>query len=141
MGLGLRLIHRLEHRLDHRLRLTRGVISVESGCPECGHTLTNAEIRSGWTDNPVDFTTLCPKCNNRFVCKLVFDPEDTDGELVKVDYLCAIQLEHKIKNIYKTRTNLGILFLRKNYPDVLYNMIKYHGTYEKALKEFKKGEG
>jgi transposase-like protein len=45
----------------------------ENSCPTCHRVLKLSEILKGYSDDPKDLRTTCPKCKDRFVAKLRSD--------------------------------------------------------------------
>ena len=39
---------------------------IQVTCPGCNHSLTQQEVMAGFRNDPLDFTTGCPKCETRF---------------------------------------------------------------------------
>ena len=99
MYFGFRFEHEQKLGLSLKHIHTEGDITIDSTCTNCKYPLTHEEIKAGWTNNPTDFSTLCPKCNNRFISKLIFNPYEDNEKPITVDFLCNIQLDHKIKNL------------------------------------------
>lgn len=106
-------------------------------CPACQYSLSEEEIRAGWRQDPHDFTTACPKCGERFTAalRIFFERKEGDG----VRYLCMMQLKAAIKAVQRGKSGrLGVEYLFEKHPEVLFNMIRHYGSYERARKALKK---
>ena len=117
-------------------KISRTIITPEGVCPKCKYELTEREIRQGWLQDPMDYTTKCPKCNERFVAQLKLREQNQDMGVTL--YLCQIQLFCILKDLRRGQSKiLGKCFLYKKYRGILFNMVRHFGTYEKGLKAFR----
>ena len=120
-------------------KVSHAIITPKAVCPECGQVLKEDEIMAGWRNDPVDLTTQCPNsdCRHRFVAELQIALGESGLEIFM--FLCRDQLYYELENLQRGPTKqLGINFLHDNHPQVLWNLIKHHGTYDLGLKAFRK---
>jgi len=136
-GFGFSQKLEMRHEFALRQRIILMVVTPDSACPNCEHEMTEEEVRTGWRNDPTDFTTECPKCNTRFEAQLLLT---LSGEsLGNHVYLCPIQLFHGLAQVQRGASKrLGIVFLAEKHPRLLWNMIRHFGTYEAGLREFRK---
>ena len=133
------------HKQYPRQTLEQRVIAFDitsrGKCPSCDHELTNKEIMDGWSTDPYDFKTTCPKCKTQFIANLHWTNPETN-ELGSYSYICPDQLFHRLQEIlHQTkRLMLGISFLFNYDREALFNMIYIFGNYRKALNAFNKSE-
>ncbi|MFC1600071.1 hypothetical protein ACFL3T_03530 [Patescibacteria group bacterium] len=123
------------------LKFADTVITPDGTCPECGYELSEEEIRDGWRDDPMDWTTKCPKCRHRFVAHLILTEQEDDvkKEVGRVEYLCLLQLFAGLKAARRGKSKiLGKVYLYEKHPTLLWNCIRHFGTYEMALAAFKR---
>lgn len=57
-------------------------------CPACRHSLTEYEVMAGFRNDPLDFTTGCPKCKERFASVSVIETAQDKERFV---WLCPPQ--------------------------------------------------
>ena len=104
--------------------------------------LTEKEIKKGWSGDPIDYNTTCPKCDTRFVSHLIIQetkppkPKQKKREF-RVEYLCPEQTLHRMKKIKDTRGRIGIKFLSDHYRSLYYNIVRHFGTYKNSLVALK----
>lgn len=147
--LGIRLGHSLRHSVEHRLsseqrilvdckigdtkadflahlheELGRYVPGAE--CERCHYNLNSAEILKGFRDDPVDVSTLCPKCGFRFNAQFVMR---TDAGRAYMGFYCAAQTLHRLSGFETLPTHE---IKRKDQP--LYRSALFHfGSIKKAF--------
>lgn len=100
----LRVSHSMRTDLQtHMLEVWRDMIASLRGeryepqpllCKKCRHTLTALEILKGFSSDPLDTTTACPKCGTRNQPLLGYR---TDAGSVTIEMLCAAQTLHALK--------------------------------------------
>lgn len=143
MSFGFRLEH--THRqacvcvreISISMKLAHMEIIPDAICPACRYSLSEDEIRAGWRQDPHDFTTACPKCGERFAAalRIFFERKEEDG----VRFLCIPQLKAAAEEVRRGKNRrLGVKFLFEEHPEVLFNMIRHFGSYERARKALKK---
>lgn len=118
------------------MKLRNMEIIPDAVCPACQYSLSEDEIRAGWRQDPHDFTTVCPKCGERFAAalRIIFEKKEGEG----VHYLCIPQLKAAAEAVRRGKSRrLGVAFLFKKHPEVLFNMIRHFGSYECARKALK----
>ncbi len=104
-------------------------------CPSCKHELTDEEIRKGFSTDPLDFNTTCPKCGTRFFASLIIS---VDGRVVEqITYFCPDQTLHQMKTIKVERGRIGIVYLGKHDRQLFFNIVRHFRTYNQGLKRLK----
>ena len=113
------------------------VITPKGQCHQCGHVMSNEEIMKGFTDDPFDFRTTCYKCGHRFLTHLIItDPKSGDDkEAMPVIYMCKIQTLHALRQVKAARGRVGIKHLANHNRQLFYNMTKYWGSYQTAMRQ------
>lgn len=71
----------------------------QARCGQCGCHLTDLEILKGFRDDPLDYTTECPKCHWRFEPRLHASTQLTSMDIM---YLCPVQTLHKLQSLQDT---------------------------------------
>jgi len=129
-------------KLEVKLKLVQDYfgdfISTPHGvCPNCKHELSSDEILAGFSTNPYDFNTTCPKCEEKFLSHLIITDKKTDKEkeLTPVIFMCQAQTLQEMETIKKERKRIGIAYLGKNNRQLFYNMVRHWGSYEKAIQQ------
>ncbi len=112
MMMGMTMAPRMEHKIEtsHRLSMTqshmiqlemlnrrRNLAAAVSGtkyepkgtCPRCAYKLNHLEILKGFLPDPLDITTKCPRCEERFKPKLYADVNLAGRS--ELAYLCPEQ--------------------------------------------------
>ena len=108
-------------------------------CPKCKHLLDDKEIRAGFSEDPRDFRTTCPKCGEKFLAHLIIKDPVTDKkkEVEKIVFMCPAQTLSAMKKLLATRGKIGIAYLAKHNRQLYYNMVRHWGCYEKAYQACK----
>lgn len=119
------------------MKLRNMEIIPDAVCPACQNSLSEEEIRAGWRQDPHDFTTACPKCGERFVAALRIFFERKEEHHKRMRYLCISQLQAATEAVRGKSGRLGVMFLFKKHPEVLFNMIRHFGSYKCARKALK----
>lgn len=111
-------------------------------CPSCDYCLSDNEILDGFSNDPYDFKTTCPKCNSKFLANLIIKDKKTgeEKEATPVILMCEVQTVEAMRVIIKERGQIGISYLGKNNRQLFYNMIRHWGSYKRALANLKKQE-
>jgi hypothetical protein len=97
-------------------------------------TLNEKDIRAGFSDNPQELRTTCPKCQKKFLANLIIEFQDGEKKTEIVNFICPEQTLDQMKSIKQSRGCLGIKFLSEKNRQLFYNMIRHWGTYNKALQ-------
>lgn len=128
-----RLSHGLSQAIANRLiELRVNLVSQIAGviynpsmnCPACKYHLTMLEVLKGYTNDPLDLRTTCPKCATRFEAKLV-------SRGVELVLYCPSQALHEL------RGNEGMSqkdILEWN-PSVYHSALIHFGTITNAFKQ------
>ncbi|MCX6745868.1 MAG: hypothetical protein NTX00_02490 [Candidatus Parcubacteria bacterium] len=143
LGLGLSQSQRQE--LKQRLSLKQQIslyfghfITTPRGiCPNCGHKLSERQIKKGFSADPQEFRTTCPKCGHKFFANLIINHKNGSNRVENVYYICPIQTLNQMRQIKEKRGYLGITYLAKKNRQLFYNIIKHFGTYPLGLKALK----
>jgi hypothetical protein len=64
-------------------------------CEGCRYILNSVEILKGFTKDPLDVTTVCPKCSTRFAAKLTLR---TDHGTAFMGFYCPSQTLFRLKD-------------------------------------------
>lgn len=139
----------LEQRLSlsQRQMLSFGDFTTTSygKCTKCGHELTEKEILAGFSDDPYDFRTTCPKCEEKFLSNLMIkrdDDKDVNSgkeKFEQVTFMCPNQTLNQMKTVKDARNGrIGITYLADHDRQLFYNIIRHWGTYENGLEALKK---
>lgn len=143
MGFGFRFGHTRQacvcvREMTISMKIAHMEIVPHAVCPTCHYALSEEEIRAGWRQDPHDFTTACPKCGERFAAalRIFFERKEEHGG---VRFLCIPQLKAAAEAVQRGPSRrLGVAFLFEEHPEVLFNMIRHFGSYERARKALKK---
>lgn len=115
-----------------RLQLLGGLRNEQykptARCPRCFREMTPIEIISGFNQNPNDFTTKCPICENRFQPKLIYF---SDGTELEIPFYCDIQTLSQMRG--KEEMTPGMLM--KDYPGIYRSAIIHHGSLKNAFRK------
>jgi CRISPR/Cas system CMR-associated protein Cmr1 (group 7 of RAMP superfamily) len=137
MMLSLSFTQRQEQKLNLEQKVFGNIITVSQGiCPICNHQLSDKEILKGFSKDPYDFNTTCPKCGKRFLSYLIIKDKETEEkkETVPVVFMCQEQTLHAMKEIKEKKGKIGVAYLGKNNRQLFYNMIRHWGTYKSAIQ-------
>lgn len=127
-------------KISLRLRLIEGLrgetIQLKLDCggiaSGCGYKLTPAEIVKGFTKDPLDTTTVCPKCERRFQPNLRFVfGRDATGE---IHFMCKEQAVHMLKDRPDAFSRMSPEELRKSHPKMYYSLVFHFGSLEAAFR-------
>lgn len=114
LSLSMGFSHRLEHRqllsLEQRQEVVAALLMRRENlvvalrgenfrptaqCPKCFHTLSSIEILKGFSLDPHDYDTTCPKCRHRFSPRFVTSNEFSSAS---ISFYCAIQTLDQLRN-------------------------------------------
>lgn len=149
MSLGMHLSQRQSQRLELQQRLSLALkqrqtlhfgnfVSVPQGiCPNCKHKLSEKQIKAGFSEDPQEFRTTCPKCFHRFLANLIITRRNGQKKTETVIYLCPHQTLFQMEGIKEKRGRIGIAYLAKKDRQLFYNIIRYWGSYSLGLKALK----
>jgi hypothetical protein len=140
-GLSFGFSQRLEQKLSLKQKHFGDFVSIATGiCTNCVYELSPEEILAGFSSNPLDFFTTCPKCGQKFLSHLIITEKSTgeEKETEPVIFMCEAQTLHAMREIKNKRGRIGIAYLAKNNRQLFYNMVRYWATYELAMEQFKK---
>ncbi len=147
LGLGHRLEHRIEQRLETRLSLAQRVEiasilclrhlelvqtlrgqSYEPGgeCPRCGTRPTAGEIILGFSRDPKDFTTKCPRCRTRFEARLICSG---NGSKIQVTFYCPSQVLDQLRGLERITPEQ----ISHDHPGVYQSALAHHGSLTAAF--------
>lgn len=97
-------------------------------CKQCKHTLTALEILKGFSTDPLDTTTACPKCGARNLPLLGYR---TDSGSVIIEMLCASQTLYALRGW----DMLSPKALEKHNPSAFKSAVYHFGGLAQAFKE------
>jgi hypothetical protein len=78
------------------MRVVRDEVFTPTATCTCGYGLKPIEIIAGFTNDPADVTTLCPRCKNRFEPQLT---QGRHGSTISMPFYCAIQTLDRLKMV------------------------------------------
>lgn len=84
-----------------RFLASQGRNATFSYSSPCNHDLSEADIRSGFTDNNVDFTTVCPVCQKRIIASAFITLEGVPA--ARFPLLCPDQTRDQVNYFIETR--------------------------------------
>lgn len=138
MGLSLVLVPtqtlRLEQRLGLRLALhlafSQEKYTPDGKCPGCGYKLTPTEVLQGFTRDPNDYTTQCPRtvCKERFPARQVLK---TQGTRLELPFYCAVQTLAQLPELQK----LSPEEIKKDHGAIFHSAVYHFGNIQKAFEE------
>jgi hypothetical protein len=97
------------------------IIKTSDQCHNCSLNLTDTEIRSGWSSNPNDYRTTCPRCQVKFVASFTIGVLG-EKEEKSYYYLSHAILTKEITNLLKKDVIADVqLFL--DHPIIFWNII------------------
>jgi hypothetical protein len=116
-ALSLRLS--LQQQLHRRLFGSDEVYKPYGICPSCGFRLKPVDIIRGFTRNPEDITTKCPRCKKRFLPILC---GGNSAARIEVPFYCAAQTQARL---IPEMANFSPSFLRSQEA-AIYRSAMYH---------------
>ena len=142
MGMGLYLGHELRQEIKqealiaHVLSLRIKLVQALSGekfrprgiCPKCFKKLTTIEILKGFSDNPSDFTTRCPRCGKRFESILIQFSKVGQAE---IPFYCSVQSLDQLRG----KENLSPEKIAVRFAGLYRSIAFHHGTLHKAFEK------
>ena len=147
--MSLTLSHRVEQRITQRLTQSQGLAidiaqlqlrrdltdtihgeeyKPRAECLKCGYQLTDLEIMKGFNDDPRDYTTCCPKCNDRFEPALVH--KTVSGSVQRAFY-CPLQTLDRLRDLVQTPLEE---LMGNKHASVYYSAIAHFGGIKQAFK-------
>ena len=87
----------LQRRRDLVNAVHGDTFKPKATCPLCHHPLTDLEIMKGFKDDPRDYTTGCPMCNERFLARL-HHRSMHDGS-IETPFYCPTQTLDQMHNL------------------------------------------
>ncbi|HCB51942.1 TPA: hypothetical protein DEP21_05270 [Patescibacteria group bacterium] len=130
------LYQRQVQKLSLKQKVFGNFISISRAiCPNCNHQLDDNQIIAGFSNDPYDFHTTCPKCRKKFLSYLIIRDSETneEKELTPIVFMCKVQTLQAMKTIKEKRGKIGISYLGKNNRQLFYNMIRHFGTYGNSI--------
>ena len=122
------------------LRGERQLMASEGTCTKCNFELSEEQIRAGWSKNPNDYTTECPRCKSRFIA--YFRLLEEDEEIAKLEFLSPFHVFDAMEKMWAQQPGqskkLGEDFLLKKDPLIYWNLIRRFGNYKKGRAAFSK---
>ena len=98
-------------------------------CPQCGHVLSPAEMLKGFSRDPQDYDTTCPKCKRRFQPILLY--RATDWASTELAFYCPAQTLDQLR----CREALTPDELRRQHPAVYQSAKVHYGTLTNAFRQ------
>lgn len=123
------------HVLSLRLELLsqfRGVSYHPTGkCPKCNKVLRAVEVIRGFSRDPLDYTTKCPKCKTRFEPKLT-TPLGALG-YIEVAFFCSSQTLFRLRE--SGMNSFSPEELKRGNQALYHSAIVHFGTLRAAFKK------
>jgi hypothetical protein len=146
-GFELRMAPRLSVRMEmgHKLEMSQKItmkcdlieamhgakVRLKYGCPSCSHQLTAEELLKGFTNDPLDTSTKCPNCDERFQPLLAFSVgTNSDGEIY---FMCANQAKYRLEQKGDAFSRMMPDEIRKREPMMYYSVLFHFGTLKNAF--------
>ena len=135
----------LQQQLAHQLRLENSQAMLAIGlaaalhghryepngrCPKCKHKMKLIEILRGFNEYPLDRTTECPICHERFNCQLV---SYYSSARIELPFFCASQTLW----FFRTTENLALLTpmeIERAHQAYFHSAIAHFGTLTAAFR-------
>ncbi|MCB0335177.1 MAG: hypothetical protein KDD62_02695 [Bdellovibrionales bacterium] len=105
-----------------------GYYHPEGRCPQCEHDLSIKEVLQGFSRDPNDFLTTCPKCKARFAPKMT---QRSNASSTELPFYCEVQTIGWLRRI----DPIGYDEFKKQYPAVLQSARYYFGTLTNAFSQ------
>ena len=106
----------------------RGVpLKPSARCPNCTYQLQVVEILQGFTQDPQDVTTACPRCKTRFTAVLLERGQWSD--YLELPFYCAIQTLDMLRG----KGHLSPDALQKKHPAMYYSAVTHFGSIVQAF--------
>ena len=133
-NLELSQAQRLELAQGHQLALRLTLISAlrdetyqpEATCPRCYHELLPIEIIHGFRADPNDFTTCCPRCQERFLANLNWSNAYAREEL---RFYCAMQTQAMLSG----KEALSPEIFKREHQAIYHSAIAHYGLLKNAF--------
>ncbi len=138
MMLSMSFNQRQEQKLSLKQKVFGDFISTSHAiCPACNNQLSDDEIRAGFSNDPHNFDTTCPKCGRKFLSHLIIKDKETgkEKETEPVIFMCEAQTLYAMRHLKEERGKIGITYLGKNNRQLFYNMVRHWGSYERAIQQ------
>lgn len=120
----------MEAQFSTRMQLMEAVYgdryTPQGICPECNQKLSAVEILKGFTQNPDDITTLCPRCGYRFPPKLI---HSRGGVKADMPFYCAAQT----LNMLRGKSVFSPGEMMRLHPAVYHSALIHFGTLTNAF--------
>jgi hypothetical protein len=118
------------HDTQMKLRYECGGFNRGLGC---GYTLSAEELLKGFTSNPSDTSTVCPKCKKRFQPILKFTigtGASGDGEIY---FMCSDQAKFRLEARGDAFSQLEPDEIRKKEPAMFHSLLFHFGNLKNAF--------
>ncbi len=136
-SLSLSLRQRLSLKQQISFHFGNFITTPRGVCLKCGHKLSEKQIKKGFSDDPQEFRTTCPKCGHRFLAHLIITHKNGRNQTENVVYMCTVQTLEQLKQIKEKRGRIGIAYLAKKNRQLFYNIIRHWGSYPLGLQALK----
>lgn len=103
-----------------------GRFQPNGNCPSCGHEMSVEEILRGFSPDPRDTLTRCPKCKKRFQPQMV---SRDSVSTTSIPFYCENQTVEKLRRL----GHLAFEQLLKEYPAVVTSARFYWGGVTKGF--------
>lgn len=97
-------------------------------CPNCGYDLTLEEILKGFSSDPYDTDTRCPKCDKRFAAWLACVTTD-------VPFLCERQTLAKLGEVHRQFHGVWNESIEEAFPGVPLSARFYFGSLTAGMRK------
>lgn len=98
-----------------------------AGCPQCSRILTSLEILKGFSRDPYDYNTTCPKCNHRFPAKFI---SRNDFGSIEIPFYCGEQTLEQLRH----REVFSPEVWKEKFVGVYYSALYHFGCLSEAYK-------
>ncbi len=113
--------------------VTKSLTGVEQKlaaiCPHCEYQLKPFEIFRGFLADPVDTTTLCPRCKKRIEASTIIGGDSSKAYV----FMCGEQTIHALRE--GDFVEVAPAKIKEMHPSLYYSAIFHFGSIENALRQ------
>lgn len=127
----LTISNRLFQRHEDLVNALRGeFFRPKATCPKCTHQLSNIEIVTGFSTDPTDYETTCPKTDCRARFRAHLRSGDSVVSSAEIWMYCPVQTQDQMKH----REVFTPEQWKKQFPAVYFSALYHFGSLVKAYE-------